>query len=51
MIDQPTRPADTPVWRVSGDVRSLALALAGGDRRRLEVTGPDQVLVRNGPRR
>jgi hypothetical protein len=47
MIDQPTRPASTPVWRVSGDVRLLALALAGGDRRLLEVTGPDQVLVHN----
>lgn len=50
MIDSPTRPTAAPVHRVSGDVRSLALVLAGGDRRRLEVTGPDQVLVRNRPR-
>ena len=51
MTDSPSKPAPAPVWRVARDVGKLALQLADGDRARLQVTGPDAVVVHNRPRR
>lgn len=51
MTDTPTKPTPAPCYSVARDAWATALRLAGGDRRRLAVIGPDTVLVRNSPPR
>ncbi|WP_158550679.1 hypothetical protein [Geodermatophilus sp. TF02-6] len=50
-MDAPTCPPPAPVVTVPGAVVREALALAGGDRRRLRVNDDGTVTVTNTPRR
>lgn len=44
------KPVRKPVFTVRADVVKTALELADGDRRRIKVTGTNEVLVLNNPR-